>query len=107
MRWRLIALAVLAAASLVLVIAFAQQALALQAKAQDVYESFDGQNPSQADQDRGQRLSLQSYSLQLAIPPLGTSVVVCVAGILVVLARRWQLDNASGVGSVRARAPSR
>lgn len=100
MRWRLVVLTLLTLAAAALVVAFASRSVALQLGAQDIYNSFSASTPPQADQDRAQQLSIESYALQLAITPVGTAAIVCGAGVLVVLSRRWQVR-------VKRRAPAR
>ena len=93
MRWRLIVLGGLA----VVLAAFSEycvwQAGALLDRGQKMYQVVDPSGPSQAVQEAANRLFQSGYVLQQLVTPIATGAVVSGLAVLILLARRRQLQD--------------
>jgi hypothetical protein len=91
MRWRLIVLGALAVAFAIGCILCANGALDRSFRAQQVWSDVQQNPPTNSQMDEANRLSQQSYGLQLVVTPLASGSLMSALAIPAVLARRWQL----------------
>jgi hypothetical protein len=91
MRWRLIVLGALAVAFAIGCILTANGALDLSFRAQQVWSDVQQNPPTRAQMDDSNRLSQQSFGLQLLVTPLAAGSLMGALAIPAVLARRWQV----------------
>jgi hypothetical protein len=102
MRWRVIVLAALAAVLTAITGFCVWKSGELINAGSHLYETATDGQLSQKLAETASRLYQTGYALEQLITPLAIGAIVCGLSVLVVLARRWQLDTSRDSETVAA-----
>jgi hypothetical protein len=91
MRWRLIVLGCLAVAMAVGCLMCGYAATDLAYRAQQVFGDVQQNPPTPEEQAASNRMSQESWGLQLLMTPLAAGSLISALAVPAILGRRWQL----------------